>query len=89
MFVSQTSNGCNLSCGDLIGSGTISGPDVAEFGCLLEGTMGGKKTFKMGDVERMWLEDYDEVIFEGWVDVGDVKFGFGQLVGKVVPAIEK
>lgn len=44
---------------------------------------------KMGELERIWLEDYDEVIFEGWVDVGDVKFGFGQLIGKVVPAFKK
>jgi len=51
--------------------------------------MGGKKMVKIEGIERMWLEDYDEVIFEGWVDAGGVKFGFGQLLGKIVPAIKK
>ena len=85
MLAHHASNGCNLRPGDLLGSGTVSGPTAESRGCLLERTMGGKEKLKLptGE-ERAFLEDGDEVIFRGWCErKGYARIGFGECRGMV------
>ena len=85
MLTHHASNGCNLRPGDLLGSGTVSGPTAESRGCLLERTMGGKEklTLPTGE-ERAFLEDGDEVIFRGWCErKGYARIGFGECRGMV------
>lgn len=90
MLTHHASNGCNLVPGDLLGSGTISGAGAVEGkqGCLLERTHGGSRSFELPSGEvRTWLEDGDEVILRGYCRrEGAVRIGFGECVGRVVPA---
>jgi fumarylacetoacetase len=84
----HTSNGCNLRPGDLLGSGTISGPTRDEQGCLLELTRRGAEPVQLPDGEsRRFLEDGDEVILRGWCERdGFARIGFGECTGVVLPA---
>jgi fumarylacetoacetase len=84
----HTINGCNLRPGDLLGSGTQSGPTAAEAGSLVELTAGGSQPIRVGaDEHRTFLEDGDTVIFRGWCErPGAVTIGFGELRGQVLPA---
>jgi fumarylacetoacetase len=86
----HTINGCNLRPGDLFGSGTQSGPTPAEAGSLLELSKGGTQTLPIGqDEKRTFLEDGDAVIFRGWCErAGAVSIGFGELYGRVLPALD-
>src|SRR6478735_6590453 len=80
MLTHHASNGCNLRPGDLLGSGTISGPEPESRGCLLERTWGGKEKLRLptGE-ERAFLEDGDEVIIRGWCErKGFSRIGFGE-----------
>ena len=86
MVAHHTSNGCPLRPGDLIGSGTVSGPDKGNRGCLLELTWGGKEPVELpsGEVRR-FLEDGDEVILRGWCEApGFRSIGLGECRGKVL-----
>jgi fumarylacetoacetase len=85
----HTSNGCNLRPGDLLASGTVSGPGEHERGCLLELTRRGSTPLKLpSGEERAFLADGDEVIFRGWCErEGFVRIGFGECRGVVLPAI--
>jgi fumarylacetoacetase len=83
----HTVNGCNLQPGDLLGSGTQSGPTPDEAGSLLELTAGGKQTISLGEQERTFLEDGDCVVMRGWADApGRPRIGFGEVSGTVLPA---
>ena len=84
----HTSNGCNLRPGDLLGSGTISGPTPDARGCLLELTSRGTNPVQLpGGEERRFLEDGDEVILRGWCErEGFTRIGFGDCSGIVLPA---
>jgi fumarylacetoacetase len=84
----QASNGCNLQPGDLLGSGTISGPTPDALGALLEMTQGGKNPVALPNGEtRAFLEDGDEVILRGrCVRDGYRAIGFGQAAGIVKPS---
>jgi fumarylacetoacetase len=84
----QASNGCNLQPGDLLGSGTISGPTPDALGALLEMTQGGKNPVSLPDGEtRTFLEDGDEVILRGRCErAGYSAIGFGEAAGIVKPA---
>jgi fumarylacetoacetase len=84
----HTSNGCNLRPGDLLGSGTISGPTRDARGCLLELTWRGAEALRLPDgEERRFLEDGDEVILRGWcARDGFARIGFGECTGVVLPA---
>jgi fumarylacetoacetase len=84
----QTVNGCNLRPGDLLGSGTMSGPEPRQAGSLLELTDGGKKPIVLpGGEQRTFLEDGDTVIMRGWCErQGFVRIGLGEVDGTVVPA---
>ncbi|GAA5234301.1 fumarylacetoacetase [Verticiella sediminum] len=81
-------NGCNLQAGDLLGTGTQSGPTPEEAGSLLELTSGGQKplTLPWGE-ERTFLQDGDEVILRAWCEKpGYPRIGFGSAAGTVLPA---
>lgn len=85
MVTHQTSNGCNLQPGDLIGSGTISGPTPDALGSMLELTQGGKVPIALPTGEkRVFIEDGDEVILRGRCERADcVTIGFGEATGIV------
>jgi len=82
--------GCRMQSGDLLGSGTISGPDKGSFGCLMEQTWGGRDevTLENGGT-RNFLEDGDTVTFSGWGEVDGRRIGFGTCEGKILPALER
>jgi fumarylacetoacetase len=84
----HTSNGCNLRAGDLLASGTVSGPDTGTQGCLLELTWRGETPIELpGGERRAFLEDGDEVVLSGWCErPGAVRIGFGYCRGRVVSA---
>jgi fumarylacetoacetase len=88
MVTHHASNGCNLQPGDLIGSGTISGPADESRACMTELTNGGVDALALGDGEtRMWLRDGDEVILTARAErAGWVPIGFGQCRGRVEQA---
>jgi fumarylacetoacetase len=88
MVSHHTVGGCNLLPGDLLGSGTQSGPAAAEAGSLLELTAGGKRELALGAGEtRRFLEDGDRVILRGWCErEGFVRIGLGEADGLVLPA---
>ncbi len=85
----HTSNGCNLRPGDLLASGTISGPAKESRGCLLELTWRGAEPLTLPTGEtRKFLEDGDEVIMRGFCErAGAARIGFGECRGRVRPAI--
>ena len=80
----HTSNGCNLQTGDLLASGTVSGPTKESRGCLLELTWRGAEPVELPDGEtRTFLEDGDEVVMRAWCEKDGVKIGFGECRGTV------
>ena len=85
----HTVNGCNLQPGDLMGTGTLSGPTLDEAGALIELTVGGKQPLTLPNGEsRTYLEDGDAVVLRGWCEKpGAARIGFGQCVGTVLPAL--
>ncbi len=88
MVAHHTSNGCPLRPGDLIGSGTVSGPEKHNRGCLLEMTRRGSEPLALptGE-ERRFLEDGDEVILRGWCAApGFRRIGLGECRGVILPA---
>lgn len=88
MVAHHTVNGCNLRPGDLLGSGTQSGPALEEAGSLLELTGGGKQALVLPNGEaRTFLEDGDAVLMRAWCEKpGAARIGFGEVVGWVLPA---
>jgi fumarylacetoacetase len=88
MVTHHASNGCNLRPGDLIGTGTVSGPTRESRGCLLELTWRGTEPLTLPSGEtRRFLEDGDEVVFRGWCErAGAVRIGLGECRGTVVAA---
>ena len=88
LLTHHASNGCNLRPGDLIASGTVSGPTRESRGCLLEsaGRDSSPLTLPSGEIRR-FLEDGDEVTFRGWCErAGAVRIGLGECRGRVVAA---
>ncbi len=86
----HASSGCNLRPGDLLGSGTVSGPTKEERGCLLELSWRGKEPIALPSGEtRTFLEDGDEVVMTGWCErPGAVRIGLGECRGRLLPATE-
>ena len=92
MVAHQCIGGCGVASGDIVATGTASGTTPGSLGCLLEMTMGGKRAFELQGGEggkktattRTWLEDGDEVRISGVAGDG---VGFGECVGRVVPAV--
>lgn len=85
MLTHHASNGCNMSPGDLIASGTVSGESPEARGCLLELTRGAAEPLKLPDGEtRTFLEDGDEIILRGRCErEGYVPIGFGECRGRI------
>ena len=88
LLTHHASNGCNLTPGDLLGSGTVSGPEPTARGCLLELTRGGREPLTLPDGEtRTFLQDGDEVILRAFAQRdGFARIGFGECCGVVTPA---
>ena len=88
MVTHHTVNGCNLQSGDLLGSGTLSGPTLDQAGALIELTSGGKNPLTLPNGQsRTYLEDGDAVVLRGWCEKpGAARIGFGECVGTLLPA---
>jgi len=87
MVTHHASNGCNLMPGDLIGSGTASGPEDESRACLSEITEGRNPLTLPNGETRLWLEDGDEVIFRARAErPGYRAIGFGECRGRILPA---
>ena len=88
MVAHHTVNGCNLQPGDLLGTGTLSGPTLDSACALIELTTGGKNPVQLpGGETRTWLEDGDTVVLRGWCQrPGAARIGFGECAGTVLPA---
>jgi len=83
----HTVTGCNINPGDLMASGTISGPTKESRGSLLELTWRGTEPIQLpNDEERKFLEDGDELILTGWCQGHGYRVGFGECRGKILPA---
>lgn len=88
MIAHHTIGGCGLRTGDLVASGTISGDEKHQHGCLLEMTWNGRKPTKLNDgSELRYLEDGDVVHYTGVIGDGNAGVGFGCIVGTVKPAV--
>ena len=86
MVTHHASNGCALGAGDLLGSGTCSGPEMSEAACLAESLVAGPIKLANGEV-REWLEDGDAITLKGRAARdGFVPIGFGEASGQVLPA---
>ena len=82
----HTSNGCRVNSGDMMGSGTISGPTPDSFGSMLELTWGGKNPIVLKDgTERKFINDYDTVIMTGFCRNSNVRIGFGEVSSQLLP----
>ena len=88
MIAHHTSTGCNLNPGDLMASGTVSGPEETSRGCLLELTWRGENPVSLADgTTRKFLQDGDDLTIRGWCQrEGADRIGFGSCVGEVLPA---
>jgi fumarylacetoacetase len=89
MVVQHSVNGCNLQPGDLLGTGTLSGPDPAEACSLLELSFGGRQAISLPNgEERRFLEDQDEVTLRAWCEkAGARRIGFGTATGRLLPVV--
>ncbi len=84
----HTVNGCNIQVGDLYASGTISGPSPGSYGSMLELTWNGQRPLHLVDgSERKFIEDGDTVIIKGHCEKDGMRIGFGECVGKILPAV--
>ncbi len=85
----HTIAGCNLQVGDLMGSGTISGPTPDSYGSMLEITWNNTKPLTLSNGEqRSFIQDGDTLIMKGYCQKDGLRIGFGEVTGKVLPAVE-
>ncbi|TDK43657.1 fumarylacetoacetase [Algoriphagus formosus] len=83
----HTVNGCNINVGDMMASGTISGPTEDSYGSMLELSWKGSKPIKLDTgEERKFIEDGDTVILKGYAEKEGVRVGFGEVRSKLLPA---
>ena len=90
MLAHHTVAGCNLQPGDLLGTGTVSGPEDGEAGAMLELSHAGRKPIRLAGSaeERTFLLDGDTMIFRGWCEKpGHARIGFGECRAQVLPAL--
>jgi fumarylacetoacetase len=86
-LVHHASSGCAMNIGDLLGSGTISGPEKDQRGSLLEISWNGTEPIELpGGIKRTFLEDGDSLRFHGWCQGDGYRVGFGEVEGTIVPA---
>ena len=85
----HTVNGCNVEVGDIYASGTISGSDKSSFGSMLELTWRGQNPIQLKDgSERKFIQDHDTIIMRGFAQKDDIRVGFGEVRGTVLPALD-
>ena len=85
----HTISGCNIRPGDMMASGTISGPTPDSYGSMLELAWRGTKPLQISPSEkRSFIQDNDTVILTGWCQGNGYRVGFGEAKGKVLPAVE-
>lgn len=85
----HTINGCNINAGDMMASGTISGPEKENRGSMLELSWRGAESITLDDgQERKFINDGDTVIMRGYCKNDEVRIGFGEVSSKILPAIE-
>jgi fumarylacetoacetase len=83
----HTVNGCNINCGDMMASGTISGPNPENYGSMLELCWKGTKPIPLSDgTERKFLQDGDTITMRGHCKNDEVRIGFGDVSTKILPA---
>lgn len=83
----HTVNGCNINVGDMLASGTISGPTEDSYGSMLELSWKGTKPLRLDSgEERKFIEDGDTVILKGFSEKDGIRVGFGEVKSKVLPA---
>jgi fumarylacetoacetase len=83
----HASSGCAMRIGDLLGSGTISGPEKHQRGSLLEISWNGSEPLELQDgIKRSFLEDGDSLVMRGWCQGDGYRVGFGEVEGTIVPA---
>ena len=84
----HTVNGCNVRGGDLLGSGTISGPTPDSYGSMLELAWKGTKPVPMTDgTERKFIQDGDTVTMRGFCQNDKIRLGFGEVTSKLLPSL--
>ena len=85
-LVHHASSGCAMNVGDLLGSGTISGPEKDQRGSLLEISWNGTEPVELASgVKRSFLEDGDSLIMRGWCQGDGYRVGFGEVEGTILP----
>jgi len=82
----HTTSGCPMTAGDLLGSGTISGPEKGNRGSFLELSWGGKEPFAIPGGSRSFLQDGDTLILRGHAQGDGYRIGFGDCSGQILPA---
>ncbi|MGY3547322.1 fumarylacetoacetase [Bradyrhizobium sp. USDA 4472] len=83
----HASSGCAMNVGDLLGSGTISGPEKNQRGSLLEISWNGTEPVELpGGAKRSFLEDGDSLVMRGWCQGNGYRVGFGEVEGTILPA---
>ena len=83
----HTVNGCNIRAGDMMASGTISGPEKHEFGSMLELSWSGKNPLQLSNGEsRTFIEDHDTVVMSAFAEKEGQRIGFGEVRSKILPA---
>ncbi|NEW94295.1 fumarylacetoacetase [Rhodopseudomonas sp. BR0M22] len=88
-LVHHASSGCAMSVGDLLGSGTVSGPEKDQLGSLLELSWNGSEPLQLpGGETRGFLEDGDSLVMRGWCQGDGYRIGFGEVAGTVLAASE-
>jgi fumarylacetoacetase len=86
----HTINGCPVNSGDMMGSGTISGPTPDSYGSMLELSWRGEKPVKLKEGgDRKFIEDNDTVIIRGYCENKDIRLGFGEVSTKLLPVFKK
>ncbi|MCM4163482.1 MULTISPECIES: fumarylacetoacetase [unclassified Arenibacter] len=86
----HTINGCKVNSGDMMGSGTISGPTPDTYGSMLELTWRGEKPLTLEDGStRKFIEDYDTVTITGYCKKDNVRIGFGEVTTKLLPVYQQ
>jgi fumarylacetoacetase len=87
-LVHHASSGCAMNIGDLLGSGTISGPEKHQRGSLLEISWNGTEPVELpGGIKRTFLEDGDSLSLRGWCQGDGYRVGFGEVEGTILPAV--
>jgi fumarylacetoacetase len=84
MLTQHAIGGCAMEVGDLLGSGTVSGPERDSWACLLEQTFGGREP--LAGLDQTWLQDGDTLILRGQAERDGLRIGFGECRGVILPA---